>query len=85
MPANDDRHGPTPRRTPIKTITIAAAAIGALALAACSSSATSAPVPVAAATGSGTGSAGTLTGGAKVLRVEFPAPSPLGLLGPHRA
>jgi hypothetical protein len=26
-----------------------------------------------------------LAGGAKALRVEFPAPSPLGLLGPHRA
>ena len=26
-----------------------------------------------------------LAGGAKALRIEFPAPSPLGLLGPHRA
>jgi hypothetical protein len=26
-----------------------------------------------------------LAGGTKALRVEFPAPSPLGLLGAHRA
>jgi hypothetical protein len=26
-----------------------------------------------------------LAGGVKALRIEFPAPSPLGLLGPHRA
>src|ERR1035441_10918795 len=63
MPANDDRHGPTSRRTLIKTISIAAAAIGALALAACSTT-TAAPVPAGpvAAAGTGAGSAGTLTG-----------------------
>ena len=71
MPANDDRHGPTPRRTLIKTITIAAAVAGALALAACSSSATSAPVPVTAATGSGTGSPGTLTGAGSTYVAPF--------------
>jgi phosphate transport system substrate-binding protein len=70
MPANDDRHGPTPRRTLVKAITLAAAAAGALALAACSS-ATSAPVPVAAATGSGTGSAGTLTGAGSTYVAPF--------------
>ena len=70
MPANDDRHGPTPRRTLIKTLSVAAAAAGALALAACSS-ATSAPVPVAAATGSGTGSAGTLTGAGSTYVAPF--------------
>ena len=73
MPANDDRHGPTPRRTLIKTITITivAAAAGALALAACSGSATSAPVPVVAATGSGTGSPGTLTGAGSTYVAPF--------------
>jgi len=70
MPANDDRHGPAPRRTLVKTITITIAAAGAFALAACSSSATSAPVPVAAATG-GTGSAGTLTGAGSTYVAPF--------------
>ena len=72
MPANDDRHGPTSRRTLIKTISIAAAAIGALALAACSTT-TAAPVPAGpvAAAGTGAGSAGTLTGAGSTYVAPF--------------
>src|ERR1035437_5153822 len=72
MPANDDRHGPTSRRTLIKTISIAAAAIGALALAACSTT-TAAPVPAGPVAGAGTraGSAGTLTRGGSTFVAPF--------------